>query len=613
MKSKLFLFVVALLVISQSFSQTNVSGAYFSNEIWTIGGSPYRVVGDVQIPIGYSLTIEPGVIVEYTGEFEILIKGELNSIGTENDSIVYLCSPDISLGVTMLRFKDIDLSNSGISYSRFSNSEKALIIEGSSSNTLLVNSSFFSHSEILNHGTNSILLMNNICLKDVLVENPYGNNYSQTTINNSIIDSCNLKLKTGNNSPGMLISTSQVTNSSFLSGVEMAEMELNDLTCDNCTYSTYYGKLTINDSRLINSGFNNHNTSQQCQVFFDIKRSFLINTSIESTVTNPNNEWWSTINIDSCIIKKDSSTLMGYQVGNISNSIIIGTYNNPGIQILMGEFNKTTLVNNHIGVSREDNNLTFSITNSNFFHNLTYNLQNNSEEGISGIYNFWGTTDIIEIEELIYDYFDDINLGEVDFSNYQIVPNNDCPISPPNNLILTEVPEGHKLSWDPNPEGDIAGYKLYYGTFNGFNFQYSVDIGNDTAYSIPINFNYDTIAITAYDEMADGSNDMVGCHESWYSISTNFLFQNTATYYNSKSKCIVSPNPVSKILKIQVTGFSDILSQVDIIDINGVVLYSIKEYNTSEISIDVSTYPNGVYLVKTIVGNSIDFHKMLKI
>jgi hypothetical protein len=41
------------------------------------------------------------------------------------------------------------------------------------------------------------------------------------------------------------------------------------------------------------------------------------------------------------------------------------------------------------------------------------------------------------------------------------------------------------LTWDPNSEPDLAGYKLYYGNSSG-NYQWNIDVGNVTSYSLTL-------------------------------------------------------------------------------------------------------------------------------
>lgn len=56
------------------------------------------------------------------------------------------------------------------------------------------------------------------------------------------------------------------------------------------------------------------------------------------------------------------------------------------------------------------------------------------------------------------------------------------------------------LSWNPNSESDLAGYKVYYGNSSG-TYHTSVDAGNQTSYTVPNLKEGDPyfFAVTAYD------------------------------------------------------------------------------------------------------------------
>jgi predicted outer membrane repeat protein len=61
----------------------NISGT------WTKKASPYIIRGDVNIPAGKSLTIQPGVEVQFDGHYTLNVQGSLMAVGTENDSIIF--------------------------------------------------------------------------------------------------------------------------------------------------------------------------------------------------------------------------------------------------------------------------------------------------------------------------------------------------------------------------------------------------------------------------------------------------------------------------------------------------------------------------------------------
>jgi hypothetical protein len=77
------------------------------------------------------------------------------------------------------------------------------------------------------------------------------------------------------------------------------------------------------------------------------------------------------------------------------------------------------------------------------------------------------------------------------------------------------------LAWDPNVETDIGGYKLYYGT-SSRNYQFSVDVGNQTSYTVTGLLPGQTyfFAATAYDisgNESDFSNEVA------YQVSHEFI------------------------------------------------------------------------------------------
>ncbi len=82
------------------------------------------------------------------------------------------------------------------------------------------------------------------------------------------------------------------------------------------------------------------------------------------------------------------------------------------------------------------------------------------------------------------------------------------------------------LSWSPNPEADLAGYKVYYDT-DAPGFPYAgtgasqgdapIDVGNvlsTTLTGLAPGTYY--LSVTAYDTAADGEDDQTDGYESWF-------------------------------------------------------------------------------------------------
>ncbi|MDP1746417.1 MAG: right-handed parallel beta-helix repeat-containing protein [Bacteroidota bacterium] len=82
----------------------NVSGT------WTLAGSPYNVQGSIQILDGTTLTIEPGVTVNFQGTYKLNVQGRLLAVGTAADTIIFTAA-NTSNGWRAVYFDNTSLTN----------------------------------------------------------------------------------------------------------------------------------------------------------------------------------------------------------------------------------------------------------------------------------------------------------------------------------------------------------------------------------------------------------------------------------------------------------------------------------------------------------------------
>ncbi len=104
MRSICILLALTLAIVPVTFSQTvvppgNVSGG------WTAPGSPYLIQGDITVPFGSTLIIDPGVTLIFQGHFGLGVQGTLLAVGTAVDPIIFTVNdttgfsmPDTTLG-----------------------------------------------------------------------------------------------------------------------------------------------------------------------------------------------------------------------------------------------------------------------------------------------------------------------------------------------------------------------------------------------------------------------------------------------------------------------------------------------------------------------------------
>ncbi len=70
------------------FAQTIIPGGDVYGT-WLQSGSPYLIEGEITIPDGETLTIDPGSLIEFQGHYKFNVQGRLLAEGTEQDSIKF--------------------------------------------------------------------------------------------------------------------------------------------------------------------------------------------------------------------------------------------------------------------------------------------------------------------------------------------------------------------------------------------------------------------------------------------------------------------------------------------------------------------------------------------
>ncbi|MEI6696736.1 MAG: FG-GAP-like repeat-containing protein [Bacteroidota bacterium] len=90
-------------------AQTSIPAGLVSGT-WSLAGSPYLIQGSIQIANGATLTIQPGVTVNFQGMYKINVQGRLIAIGTASNTITFTAT-DTTNGWRGIRFESTPVQN----------------------------------------------------------------------------------------------------------------------------------------------------------------------------------------------------------------------------------------------------------------------------------------------------------------------------------------------------------------------------------------------------------------------------------------------------------------------------------------------------------------------
>ncbi|MEZ5082352.1 MAG: hypothetical protein R2750_02690 [Bacteroidales bacterium] len=96
----------ALIIFSIfTYGQTIINAGPVSGT-WTASGSPYHIMGDIEVPVGNTLVIDPGVTVKIFAELSFKIYGQLLAQGNETSSIFFIPIAECWKGLQIINSAD---------------------------------------------------------------------------------------------------------------------------------------------------------------------------------------------------------------------------------------------------------------------------------------------------------------------------------------------------------------------------------------------------------------------------------------------------------------------------------------------------------------------------
>jgi len=178
----------------------------------------------------------------------------------------------------------------------------------------------------------------------------------------------------------------------------------------------------------------------------------------------------------------------------------------------------------------ENTVVTPMVNNNNIFNNLANLTFITLNANLNADSNWWGTNVLEDIQNMV----SNINNAstEITTATPHAAPLVTVPISPPDSVSVTVGAAGFTVTWNANPEADVAGYNVYSGTSQVPDIKTFDDAGNVLEYIIPLppppNKNVYYIAVTAYDSGAGQggddpateyvNEDQTSGVESWFSL-----------------------------------------------------------------------------------------------
>lgn len=497
-----------------------VGGTLTENQVWT-KNFLYIVTDDLRIPEGIELVIEAGVTVRFNQGTSMMVElGMLKILGQENDSVRLI--PNY-IGVQQWKWRGLTyqkvsgVGNNQIQYASIVNAEQG--IEMISAEHVVVTNSYLAKNQwrglrIVNssycHVSDCEITTNYVGVE--MYASGTGTSTSENVIENCYIganQNANIILLNDN---GGIIEGNLIQNN-------LIDKTLNGIRFDRGNNAPAAVN-TFHSNRIISNG----------QGF-----GFGIYLTMDSTRIQNNIFWLNTNALTiraatGCVIENNSflnnSEAINLQEGALETVIRQNTFSKQDNRIL------------NLNSAPHD-----SIVRNNFFRQkMSSNyVRNNTAIDVGLQNNYWASIVSDSINTFIWDKLDNPSLGQVHFEPFLTDPDTIAPVSPPDQFFKQVINGEVVFSWKPNPESDIAGYRLHYGPFFRYRFPFQTEPTTDTSLVINGITLTDSVAITAFDNQGFGLPQQMLGHES------PFIFPQ-AIPFSGPDTAICKSNPSYEVI-----------------------------------------------------------------
>jgi hypothetical protein len=412
-------------------ASTEVTGIITSDTTWTKAGSPYDLKGPVAVYSGVTLTVEAGATVNLN-QYYIQVNGTLTARGTDNDKIHFNGG---SITFTSVSTGWNEQANSG------SILENAVLTDSISISGVSVKVTKSSFSGISIDGGSSTVSYNTI-------DSVYIANGSPLISNNKI--SGDFTMRGG--SPTVTANTIQ--GRPWVRGGS-------PVISDNKIYDGIHadasgGPVTISNNEI--SSKTNYRLIYVAGVHADISGNKIIGNNnnpagisvggVLSSATITQNQIFGCqtgINVDQCDVQISRNVILNNNIGvNIVFRAPIAGATGPWGTNPTAEITENTITKNSLGIQYAPYVRTSTIANNNIYANSQYNFKLQYPNDIAIPDNWWGTSDTQAINQTIFDFKNDFNLGTVTFTPFLAAPNPEAPaetyVPPPTTSIPTPTP-----------------------------------------------------------------------------------------------------------------------------------------------------------------------------